>query len=610
MTDSSKTNSADSQSSSTYFLVAFFLFNTLAFTLIICAIGFLAGLTISVWQFPLSCILSIILCYPVAAYFFGANGKHQTMKCTGLGLILMISIIFLSGFFHDISFDGQWYHQETVFHLKNKWNPARTILSIPANENTSTGKEVWCSGVDLPPQTPPSNRKPGVNLKFININHFSKGTEIIEASIYQLSNHIENGKAVNGIFLVASLFLALSFLYTINRISKVKKWMLAILLSFNPIAITQLPSFCVDGVMASSLVSIILISCLLFREANKYFLCLLGSLIALTCNIKFTSVAFMAILGGGLLIALFICKRKDQFKRVLILCIFSSIIGICLCGFHPYITNFIREGNLFYGIKETKDEIVATTPLRFQNMNRFEKLFFSLASHTDSYPANENSIDEMLKIPFTVTRNELLNANDPEVKLSAFGPFFSGALLIALLLFILAWIGYRHADFFKYILAVLSVIGITILIMPNSWWGRFVPQLWLLPVSILCMSEWQSLKKDRLLRIGLYSALALNVAWSALAIVFNLFVSSHIDYQMSQLKALNQPIIVEYCPYRSFKSNRIRFSELEISIIERPVTGSFVYNVIHSNTRFETAGPLPLLPKPLLLQWSEKIKAN
>ena len=146
--------------------------------------------------------------------------------------------------------------------------------------------------------------------------------------------------------------------------------------------------------------------------------------------------------------------------------------------------------------------------------------------------------------------------------------------------------------------------------MPYSWWGRFVPQTWLLPVSILFISEYFYFKYDKILKGALYLFLGLNVVWAALAIIFNLFISSHIKYQMSQLKSLQQPIMVEYCPYRSFNSNRIRFYEYQIPIIERKVTGKYIYNIIHSNTRFETSVPLPSLNKPILLQLSEKFKAE
>src|ERR1700676_889194 len=198
MPDSSQTISAGSQASNAFFLVAFGLINTLALTLLFCGIGFLSGLTISVWQFPLACLFSLIGNYYTAGYFFAEKRNYQVLKSSGIILGLIIGLTLLSGFFYDISFDGQWYHQETVIRLHNKWNPVFQRLAVHATENTVTGKDVWCSGIDNPIISPGITGKPSVNLKFLNLNHFAKGTEIIEASIFQLSNRIETSKAVNG----------------------------------------------------------------------------------------------------------------------------------------------------------------------------------------------------------------------------------------------------------------------------------------------------------------------------------------------------------------------------------------------------------------------------
>jgi hypothetical protein len=86
-----------------------------------------------------------------------------------------LSPIFISNFFYDISFDGQWNHQETIFQVKNKWNPVSNKLDIPVKENTAGRTEVWCTGIDKPVNKTENTSKPPFNLKFLNINHFSKG---------------------------------------------------------------------------------------------------------------------------------------------------------------------------------------------------------------------------------------------------------------------------------------------------------------------------------------------------------------------------------------------------------------------------------------------------
>ena len=603
---SPKTIPAVSPAANTYFFIALFLINTLAFTLLICTLGFLVGIPISKWQFPTGCLLALFCNFFVFGYFSNELKNIRLWKVTGTCLGLIVGLMLFSSSFYDVSFDGQWYHQETVIRLKEGWNPVYNQIAVPPNETTIAGNDVWCLGVDKVKPILANDGQPAVNLKFLNINHFSKGIEIIESSIYILSNRIESGKAVNGIFLLASFFLALSFLYPISRLNKSKKWMFALLISFNPIAITQLLTYCVDGVMASALICIVITSCLLFGQSRRRYLGMLAALIILACNIKFTSLLFTALICAGLLTSLFLYHKKTLLKKLFLLCLFSAIIGIVLVGFHPYMTNQFRQGNMLFRLKETQREIIATTPSPLLNLNRFEKLVISLASHTDSYLSNNSPIREMIKVPFTVNKTELLNADDPEVKFSALGPFFSGALLIALVLFMALCLRFRNTAIFKQELILLTTISISIFALHVCWWGRFVPQIWLIPVSLMFVAEFFTFRGSKIMRTGLGIVLGLNIAWAALSIVFNLFITSHMHYQLNQLQALHQPVTVEYCPYRSFTSNRVRFSEHNIPFREGPVTGNYIDNIIHSNTRFSTDQPLPSLPKPLLLRWHNR----
>ena len=146
--------------------------------------------------------------------------------------------------------------------------------------------------------------------------------------------------------------------------------------------------------------------------------------------------------------------------------------------------------------------------------------------------------------------------------------------------------------------------------MPEPFWGRFIFHMWLMPVVVLAMMEWLPSTPARWWRTILYAAMALNVAWAGLGFGYNLLISAHVDYQVAQLRALNEPVILEYCPYRDFKGNELRLQENGISYTEGKVTGRYIENLVHSNTRIETEHPLPDLPKPLLMRWSEKLRGD
>lgn len=591
-----------------YFLIGLGLISLVAYTLIICAIGFIRGYSIAYWQFPLACMLMLVTHFFASEYLLGKKMRRGGFRTSGILLAIGIVSIFLANLIYDVSFDGQWYHQETIYQLKTGFNPFLKQLPVPASEPLAYSRDVWCPGPDKPFKDTIDDPASYVNFKYLNINHLSKGTEIAEAAIYKLTNRIESGKAVNLIILAGTLFLCLSLLYKIERISPSKKWLISIFACFNPVTISQLFTYCVDGVMVSVLLCLLVTFCLFFLEENKYYLFTLGLVITLTVNVKYTSMVFAVIFCTGFLLLLMIRKDWKRFKKVFYTSCVAGILGVCFVGFHPYVTNLISTNQVFYGLGKTEEEIHNITPLLFRNMNRFEKLFLSITAHSDDQAADKASAGAILKMPFSINKRDLLNANNPELKLSAFGPFFSGILLICIAMLVWMAFHFSRQAVFRYGVFGLAIILVSVFIMPEPWWARFVPQLWLFPVIILLVSECLPVSGSRILRTTLYASLGINGVWSLMGIFYNLLISSHINYQLKQIKTLSEPISVEYCAYRSFTSNRLRFIENNISFIEKKPEGPNIYNVIHSNTRFGTHDALPDLPKPFLLKLSEKLK--
>lgn len=173
--------------SNKYFLIGFGLLNVLAFTLLFCGLSFLFGTSVSKWQFPLACLSALIVNYYASFVFMSDKAQAYFYKTSAVILVALLGMIIISGFFYDVYFDGQWYHQETVYHLKQGYNPVYQILPI---------------AVDGPAQA----GKPATDLKDIAVNNFTKGSEVIEAAIYNITNRIEMAKAVNGIMLITSFF--------------------------------------------------------------------------------------------------------------------------------------------------------------------------------------------------------------------------------------------------------------------------------------------------------------------------------------------------------------------------------------------------------------------
>src|SRR4029077_6454858 len=182
----------------------------------------------------------------------------------------IIGSIFISGIFYDISADGQMYHMESAIQMKAGWNPFREELPAAFNQ------AIW-------------------------LNHYGKGVEDPQATIYAFTHRLETTKATNFMALAASFCLVMAFLTRLNRFSHRKNLLFSGLLAFNPVTFYQLLNTYVDGQLCSFLLCFIAIAGLLFLESNRYYLFLLASVLIVVINIKFTALVFGGIFTAGML---------------------------------------------------------------------------------------------------------------------------------------------------------------------------------------------------------------------------------------------------------------------------------------------------------------------
>jgi hypothetical protein len=158
-------------------------------------------------------------------------------------------------------------------------------------------------------------------------------------------------------------------------------------------------------------------------------------------------------------------------------------------GFTPYVTN-IRSGlHILYPVMGSNkiDVVKAQMPavLRVRSYNRFEKFFISYFSYTREWVDDRKmgglAFDKRgLKIPFKVTRSELIAQCAPDIRLAGWGVLMSGITLVAAILFLSAK-GWQ--DRVATLALVLTLT--TTFINPECWNARFAPQVALLPIFLL-----------------------------------------------------------------------------------------------------------------------------
>lgn len=500
------------------------------------SISFALGYSISwIEIFLATCISLAFDWWGINRYFKEHKLKTFGILCS-LVLFMFLISVYVSGRFYDLSYDGQAYHQEAIIQLANGWNPFYEDL-IP--ESTS---------------------------HYVLINCYSKGAWIPAAALYKITGSIEQSKAFNFLLIFASLFISFSAALCFNKITLKTAAILSVLLSFNPVSIYQSLSFYVDGQLSSLLVSLASLAYLLFSRWDKIIMLVIALNIIMAFNVKFTGVFYASIFILGLLTYFFLYGKAKFGSRVIILSvisILSILVGIFFIGYSPYIRNTLHYGHPFYPLlgPRSVDVVTCNVPGNFLGMNRFERLFLSIFSKSENVlqPAVSR-----LKWPFTVSRNELNTFGSPDTRVGGWGPVFGGAIIISMVILFIA----LGLDLPKTKIAAGASLLIMISIILNweSWWARFSPQLWIIPMPFFILSKY--IQKGLLKHFGhiLILVLAINVILVSISYIrWQYHINGLLKQQLASVAKQQDQVLVNF---GDFRSNRVRFNELGIKYKE------------------------------------------
>ncbi|HZK63575.1 MAG TPA: hypothetical protein VFC34_05490, partial [Puia sp.] len=507
---------------------------------------------------------------------FGPHFRKTLIVSTCIIVVVIIVSILFSLLFYDISFDGQMYHIDAAFYLKNGWNPFKKELAPDINQ------ALW-------------------------LNHYGKGVEAPEAAVYALTNRIETTKSVNFMVMAASFCLSMSFLLRLNRFSFRKNLFFSFLLSGNPIVIYLLLTTYVDGQLSSYLLCFLAVAGLLYRNTNRVYLMLLAMLLIIVLNIKFSSVVFAAIFSAGLLLALILGGQIKSLKKVFVVCVIATGFGIGVVGYFPYVSNTVHfHDPLYPGFHLLQSEAAKLAPESFARRNRFSRFFISFFSHTNELHIYQDKDPQIpSKIPFSFNKTDIYNALKPTVcRMAGFGPFFSGISILALVFFIISAWRLPDKKQMTPVLVLLGTLLVSVFSISEAWYARYVPQLWFVPVIALIASEYYRPAFIRLKNL-LYLIVLINLSFAFAGFPYVYYQSAKIDYELAKLKASGQTISVQFT---YFVSNRIRFLEKEIPFQETKIPDNTGVYMVGSSTRYIPPEPGADLPKSWILRLGEKIE--
>jgi len=566
----------DLRKSNGWFLTGSGLVNTVVFSFIILSLSFILGMGLSAWQFPLALLLSIALNFYASRHFFPNGNRKAFWVSTVIILSVIVLSVLISGFFYDISADGQMYHMESAIQMKNGWNPFKKEL--PADFNQA----IW-------------------------LNHYGKGVEDPQATIYAFTHRLETTKATNFIMLAASFCLSMAVLLRFNRFSFRKSMLFSTLLALNPVTFYQLLNTYVDGQLSSFLLCFLAIACLLYQDPDRYFLTLLASILIIVVNVKFTALVFAGIFTSGMLLTFYVCKRKASFKKSFIVAAVATGFAIGVVGYFPYVINTVQYHDILYpGLPKLKSEALKFTPPVLRNKNQLSKFFISFFAHTDNLHLSVTK-DPVIKskIPFTINKTDVFNASKPYVVfIAGMGPFFSGICLAAVLIFAYALRKSKNRGSVIPVILTAGTILFSVLIISEAWYARYVPQLWFLPVVLLIASETYGGKMLTRIRHCIYLFMILNISFCVASFPYVFYKTEQIKYELNQLKASGYTVPVEFT---YFTSNRERFMEYHIPFREVSIPDSVAVFMSSSSTKMIPPEPMPDVPKSLALRVGDRI---
>ncbi len=506
--------------------------------LVLTGITFALGGSISQIQFFLALISTVIYSFFAAKVYY-----PKTVTTAAITLLLYSSIIFVvcaitSSQFYDLSYDGQSYHQDIIIRLAEGWNPFYQHI---------TNDQSRIAGI---------------------LNYYPKAAEIYSAAVFKITNSIEVSKLFQFFLMFTSFCFTFSVLLSLKRINNFLAFLISLLLVLNPVGLIQVFSFYIDGQVYQLLLSLISLSIILFTSKKSFTLIPLFSLLVILVDIKITGMVYAGLFILVLLIYSWYSEKIHFFAKVLMTITFAFIVALIFLGFNPFVTNTFYYGHPLHPAlgKKSLDYVEINGPQNYQHKNSLYLLFHSLFSESDFLKGpNKNA---RLKPLLMITEREKMAFTSTDPIEGGFGPLLGPATILTFFIFLLSWF-YKREKLVKVSLIIASVILISCLINSASFYARFIPQFWIIPVLAVLVGFSLPSLLTRALALMLILILAVNIVivtsinWST-----NYENSLQLRNQLKQIAKASEDNTL-LINYGLFESNRIRFREAGVNFVEK-----------------------------------------
>lgn len=534
------------------------IYTWLGVTLLITTMMMFLGGGISKWSLLASLLVTILLCL-ILGRKEKYNIENNLITVILLGLCLGIAL-FVATKTIDFSWDGQSYHQEALIQLKNGWNPVKNnnlYEFLGLAEESSFRAPFW-------------------------ISHYPQGLWYLQATFYDLTGSIESGKVVNGLLIIGLLSITYPFLATKMK-NKIQALIVTLLVAFNPVVISQVFTFYNDGTVYLLLAALIVLSLAWFdtQERDKTYLLGIFSVIITLISIKFTALGYVLviiIIPFSLIVKQVIesesitnlWSKKNIWAYTTVL--LALLIGILFVGKSSYLNNTLNYGHPFYPLagKDKVDIMTYNYVEGAEKFGRIEGLYISQMSETN----NNKTKAPRTKFPLIIRKLELKELVNPDTRIGGFGPWFGAALLLMVIGLSMMALKKRDKTNSTVIIVTL-VIMLSVLINPETWWARYVPQFWLIPLIAFIVLNQVDAKIIKKVSSLLLIVIGVNVLLSvANQVNWQYNTQKHFNEQLTAIRDVENITIEQ----TNFLSNRIRLEDKNIRY-QTGVQDDFKYEI-------------------------------
>ncbi|MBR0254853.1 MAG: hypothetical protein IJQ69_02925 [Bacteroidales bacterium] len=409
---------------------------------------------------PFVMIIAILLALPV--FMLIKMDKKEVLTAVSISLSIIFLSTLMETFVYDVSYDGNAYHQPTIYALAHGWNPVREHHNPVIAD--SWDMNVW-------------------------IDHYSKGAETISAVFYAVTGNIESGKALN-LLLPISLFLILYYFFKerfIVRLSNRKSILYSIGIAFSMITMGQLTSFYIDhvGYFTFILALIGTYDLINGRSDGKFAYWCIACSILLAGSVKVNMLFWGGFIMACAIIILLIKKRAKIAMSLAVFCSLVAIAAIVVLAYNPFVCNYLDYRNPFYPLFDKRspagDAIsICGQPPYIQNAPRYKQIAYSYFQR----PTNDMTATGYVP-PYIITPTNIFRSGFCSTNVGGGGLFFIEILLMTFFIYLF----FRKGKYYKQFVVVAILLISTLFILPLGSLFRYVPFIYLLPFLALLYLE-------------------------------------------------------------------------------------------------------------------------